>query len=369
MKNKKVLILVPAVTARGGITNYYQVLKQEFAARIEYFERGSRTWPYRKGALSELLRAFKDYLLFKKRLSQNDIGLVQTTTSLGFNTIIRDGMFIRYAGKRGVKTLVFFRGWDDSATQKVEKKYFKLFKFFFSGVDKFITLSQKAKTDLQKWGFNQDISVETTLVDKKLLEEVDEFSIVEKYACMKNTCNLLFLSRVERRKGIYELLEAFKVLSKNIGLVGKINLSICGDGMELDRVERWIQSENLTNIRLQGFVSGDAKKKAFDNAHLFIFPSYGEGMPNAVLEAMGFGLPVVSTPVGGVVDFFSPGKNGYYISIGDVHDIVVKIKKLLHDKGALSAMALHNYRLAQDCFRSDKVAKRMELIFDQTMNG
>lgn len=368
MENKKILILVPAATARGGITNYYQVLKNAFSERVEYFERGARTWPYRKGILAELLRAWKDYQGYRKRLAEKDIGLVQTTTSLGFNTIIRDGMFVRHARNKGLKTIVFFRGWDDAAVEKVEKRYLWLFRFFFFKADTLITLSEKAKKDLKTWGCRQDIRIETTLVDKKLLEGVNEAFIVDKFQHMEKKCLLLFLSRVEKRKGIYELLEAYKKLTNDPKYGICLMLSICGDGAALEEVNQWITSEKLSGVEVNGFVSGRRKSAAFVNAHVFVFPSHGEGMPNAVLEAMGFGLPVITTPVGGVVDFFVPGKNGYVVSINNSDDVVEKINTLLQDKDGMCAMALNNYQYAKKVFRSDRVAQRMEIIFDQTMN-
>lgn len=369
MRNKRILILVPAATARGGITNYYQVLRSSFSERVEYFERGARKWPYRKGGLSELVRAWRDYRAFRKRAAKNDIGLVQTTTSLGFNAIVRDGLFVRHALRKGLKTVVFFRGWDDALMKKIEKWYLWMFRFFFFRADKLITLSEKAKNDLQRWGCRRNIRVETTLVDKKLLQHVDETFIVNKFHQMDQKFNLLFLSRVEKRKGVYELLAAYDKLFNDPEIGIRLNLSICGDGTALEEVNQWIASQKLSGVELKGFVSGAQKRKAFEDAHLFVFPSHSEGMPNAVLEAMGFGLPVITTPVGGVVDFFVHGKNGYFISINNVQDMTKKIMTLLQDKNGMCAMALRNYHHAAKFFRSDRVAERMERIFDQTING
>lgn len=370
-KTKKVLILVPATTARGGITNYYQVLKNEFQNNIEYFERGARTWPVRNGFASELIRAWKDYKAFKKRVAKNDIALVQTTTSLSLSTTIRDGLFIRYANKKSIKTIVFFRGWDDAAVKKVEKKYLKLFKYFFFGANSFIILSKKAKNKLIQWGYKRDIHVETTLVDKALLTNVNEAFIIEKFEKLKETnkINLLFLSRIEIKKGVYELLQAFKLIVNNNYKNNGFHLNICGDGFELDNVKNWIESNKLYDISLQGFVSGVSKRVAFEKAHIFVFPSHSEGMPNAVLEAMGFGLPVITTPVGGLVDFFNPDKHGSYIQINDVADIVSKIEYLLSDKNILLPMALNNHKMTNDLFRSDRVAKRIEKIFNKVLKN
>jgi len=369
MKNGKVLILVPAVTARGGITNYYHVLKNEFSENVEYFERGARTWPIRKGILGELLRAYRDYLSFKNRLSKNDIALVQTTTSLGINSIIRDGFFLRYANKRKLKTIAFFRGWDEKAERKTEQKYLWLFKHFFFKADCFLVLSERIKSTLTKWGYKKNIYVETTLVDKKLLSDIDESFIIDKFnklAISKNI-NLLFLSRIERRKGIYELLQAYTRLINDKDNQYTFHLTICGDGSELENNKRVIDREKIANVNVTGFVEGQSKKDAFKNAHIFVFPSYGEGMPNAVLEAMGFGLPVITTPVGGVVDFFIPGKHGSYIEIKNSNDIVNKISTLLFNRNLLLESALNNFALAREKFRSDEVSKRMLSIFEKIL--
>lgn len=369
VKNK-ILILVPAVTARGGISNYYQVLKKEFPDNIEYLERGARSWPHRKGFLQELCRAWNDYRIFKGRLRQKDIALVQTTTSLSLQTTIRDGLFVRYAYKHGIKSVVFFRGWDESAAERIQKKYLAIFKYFFFVADRFIVLSAKTKKDLRKWGYRKKIHVETTLVDKSLLMDVNETSIRDKFNGLNEApLNLLFLSRIERRKGIYELLKAFKNIQVSKDNQNKLYINICGDGSEEERVRQWIDVEGLTNIRYSGFVSGLEKKQVFESAHAFVFPSYGEGMPNAVLEAMGFGLPVITTPVGGVVDFFQPGQNGYFVTVQDASDLEEKLKMLNFYRKNLLSMALNNYCLASATFTSDNVAKRIEKIFMETIGA
>jgi glycosyltransferase involved in cell wall biosynthesis len=361
----KILILVPAFTARGGITNYYQVLKDEFPENIEYFERGARTWPVRKDAFAELLRAYKDYGQFKRRIKIGDIKLVQSTTSLGVNSIIRDGFFLRYANKKGIKTIAFFRGWDYGAETKTQKYYLNLFRHFFFFADALVVLSERTKATLKKWGYRRVIFTETTLVDKRLIDDVASATITKKFTELRQNrpINLLFLSRLEKSKGIYELIEAYKKLRSHATF--KFTLTICGDGFELEPLREKIQTSNLEDIEVVGFVSGKQKKQAFSNAHIFVFPSHGEGMPNAVLEAMGFGLPVITTPVGGVIDFFEDGKNGYFTPINNPAELVEKIQKLASDIILMSNIALENYQLARERFSSDKVAKRILKIFNE----
>lgn len=356
---------MPAFTARGGITNYYQVLKDEFPMQIEYFERGSRTWPIRKGFFSELFRAYKDYNSFKKRLADGDVFLVQSTTSLGLSTTIRDGLFLRYAHKKGIKTIVFFRGWDVKAEQNAKKNYLSLFRYFFFSSDACIALSEHTGSTLKKWGFENKMYIETTLVDKYLIQNVNPESIHLKYSGLKQnqTLNLLFLSRIEKRKGIYELIEAFKVLKSDS--FPFITLTICGDGFELEPLQQRIKDESIEGIEIKGFISGEEKKDAFTNAHIFVFPSHGEGMPNAVLEAMGLGLPIITTPVGGVIDFFEDGKNGYFTPINNPSELAKNVKNLASDQYLMANIASANYHLAKGLFSSDKVAKRILKIFEE----
>jgi len=350
----KILILVPAFTARGGITNYYQVLKDDFPEEVEYFERGARTWPVRKGTIPELIRAFKDFRQFKMRITEG---------ALGINSIIRDGFFLRYAHKKGIKTIVFFRGWDDRAEAKTQKRYLNLFRYFFFFADAIIVLSERTKATIKKWGYRGEIFTETTLVDKRLIDNVFSATITKKFVELRQnrTLNLLFLSRLEKSKGIYELIEAYKRLRSHATF--KFTLSICGDGFELEPLREMIQASNLEDIKVVGFVSGVQKKQAFNNAHVFVFPSHSEGMPNAVLEAMGFGLPVITTPVGGVIDFFGEGKNGYFTSIYNPEELAGKIEKLVSDEQKLTNIANANHQMALERFSSDKVAERIINIF------
>jgi glycosyltransferase involved in cell wall biosynthesis len=179
--------------------------------------------------------------------------------------------------------------------------------------------------------------------------------------------NLLFLSRIERRKGIFELLTAFKMLRQHIKYKLNISLTICGDGFELDRIKSLVENEKIKGVTIEGFISGKKKKEAFEKSHMFIFPSHSEGMPNAVLEAMGFGLPVITTAVGGLNDFFIDGKHGAYILKNDANDLLEKLVNLIERPEMLKEISLTNHSLANERFRSDVVAKRMERKFEEVL--
>jgi len=369
MKVNKILILVPAATARGGITNYYQVLRQEFGSDVEYFERGARTWPIKDNKIKEAYRIVTDYIDFIRRLLKKDISLVQSTTSLSMATTIRDGVFLRIAQLFGAKTIVFFRGWEESAERRIEKSI-RVFRFFFFSSTAMIALSERVKCCLKRWGYTNSIYLETTLYDKYLTKGVELTNLKNKYlpSNLNKPINLLYLSRVEQRKGIFELIDAYAMLC-NIGNEYSMTfeLNICGDGLALQEAQNYVRKLGLTGIFFSGHIMGLDKRKAFEMAHIFIFPSYSEGMPNAVLEAMGFGLPVICTPVGGLVDFFQDKMHGAVVPIGDAKKIYESTLRLCSDLEELQRMAMRNFEFASWRFRSDQVAKRMNTIFQETL--
>lgn len=366
MAGAKVLILVPAPTARGGITNYYQVLRNEFGSELEYFERGARTWPIKDSKAKEFLRIFRDYAKFLIRMAKGDVSLVQSTTSLSLATTFRDGLFLMIGKAFGAKTIVFFRGWDHRAERIIHSKQ-KLFRLFFMHTDAAIVLTERARETLCGWGYKKQIYLETTLVDKKLIEDIDIQMIKSKYQKLESEkrVNILFLSRIEKAKGIFELFNAFVMLNSVQDSIFEYSLNICGDGLAYEELNSVFQTQQLKNIRLSGHTTGDAKRKAFLEAHLFVFPSYGEGMPNSVLEAMGFGLPVICTPVGGLVDFFIDDVHGKIVPIGEELAIHKAIQGLCSNTEKLLGMAISNHLYAVERFRSDKVGERIKNIFQE----
>jgi len=218
-------------------------------------------------------------------------------------------------------------------------------------------------------GISQKIYLETTLVDRDLIRDVDDLSVKAKYArlAVEKTINLLYLSRIEKRKGIFELVRAYDMLCAGKDLSHRFRLRICGDGLAEEDLRVELEKLDPEMIQWSGHVTGPQKIEAYQEAHIFVFPSHGEGMPNAVLEAMGFGLPVVCTPVGALVDFFEDGIHGKLVPIGDIQAIYNSILDLSSDHLRLTGMALNNHQYALQRFRSDKVCMRIKKIFQEVM--
>ena len=218
---------------------------------------------------------------------------------------------------------------------------------------------------MEEWGCKRRIFVETTIVDDGLLRG---FDIEEKLVSLRkyNCTNVLFLARVERDKGIYEAIDAFELLS----LANKnIKLNIAGNGSELINAKLYAEEKKLTGISFLGYVQEQDKIDAFKTADIYIFPSYHEGMPISLLESMAFGLPVITTAVGGIVDFFENGKMGFMTDSRDPEVFANLIEKLISDTELRNKMALYNFQYARKRFLASKVVKRLEKIYQDTLDA
>ena len=186
---------------------------------------------------------------------------------------------------------------------------------------------------------------------------------------LKNSSfNILFLARVEAPKGIYEAIESFKIIQKNNPNLN-VKLNIAGSGKELDNVKKYVQTNNLTNVIFLGHVDGDNKKNALLDADIYLFPSYhGEGMPNSVLEAMAFGLPIVTRNVGAITDIIINGENGFYTASKDPNVFAKFIQQLIDDPELCLKILRKNHLESLKKYTASKVKERLEKIYLDTIN-
>jgi len=314
--------------------------------------------------LHETFRALKDLLNYIALIKSKRFSIIQTNTSIGSLGILRDGLFILVARYFNLNIVVFFHGLHENTQKKIEKNFLFFFKWLFFRADCMIVLSSQFKQKLRLWGYKKEIFVETTVVDSDLIKDIDEKYIQKKFGRIGSDINLLFFARVERSKGIYEAINAYKILKKKYP---KLTFTVAGDGFELDKVKSYVRINKISGVTFLGFITGHKKIEAYKSAHIYIFPSYSEGMPTSVLEAMASGLPVVTRSVGGIVDFFQMGINGFMTDTKDPIVFAEFIERLLNDKSLAQQIALNNFSYAKENFMDLKVVARLENIYNQVL--
>ena len=216
-----------------------------------------------------------------------------------------------------------------------------------------------------EWGYQGKIFIETTFVDDAFLDGIEINYLKSKY--LGQIEQLLFLARVEKEKGVYEVVDSYLILKQKFPY---LKLIIAGDGLELNKLKRYVVSKKIEDVEFTGFVFGKDKTELFKKSHLFLFPSfYPEGMPTSVLEAMAFGLPVITTKVGGLVDFFQDGINGFFIEERIPEIISSKIELLIKDKSLCETISINNFYKISQNFNLTIVAKRFESILINIINS
>ncbi|HMM55699.1 MAG TPA: glycosyltransferase [Candidatus Desulfobacillus sp.] len=142
--------------------------------------------------------------------------------------------------------------------------------------------------------------------------------------------NLLFLGILGRRKGIYDLLPAFR---EALGQAGGMRLRIGGNGEEA-QVAAAIAELGLGGAaELLGWVDEAAREALLATADVFVLPSWNEGLPMGLLEAMAHGVPVVSTRVGGIPELVREGVDGFLVEPGDRAALAERLLRLARDEG------------------------------------
>ena len=349
----KVLIVTLDLNGPGGVAHYYKAVKPHLPNYVNFLFIGKR---YKSWNLPSCFRLVVD--VFNFLFSVNKYDLIHLNPSLKTDCFFRDLIFIMIAKVFKKQVIVFFRGWDISFEQKVDKKFKNLFRTFYCKVDCIVVLADHFAKKVCSWGYSGPVYCETTTVDERLLESLNR----DKININKKITKILFLSRIEKAKGIYEIIDAARRLDQY-----PLKFIIGGDGSEMANLQKYLNKHPCNNVTLTGYLKGDHKINTYLDSDIFLFPSYhAEGMPNSILEAMAFGLPIITCCTGGIADFFADEKMGYIIRPESVDDIVNKLKLILANPEVLSTMSVYNLNYARDRFYSGVVANRLLGIYEST---
>ena len=156
---------------------------------------------------------------------------------------------------------------------------------------------------------------------------------------------LLFLGEIGPRKGVFDLLKAMSVLKEKHP--GAVMLDIGGNKNE-EMLRQQIESEGLSDcVRFHGFVAGEQKQRLLAQADIFVLPSFNEGLPIAILEAMSYGCAIVSTPVGGIPEVVR--QNGILVTPGDVSAIAGAIESMM-EPGTVARMGEVSREIVKDYY-------------------
>lgn len=171
----------------------------------------------------------------------------------------------------------------------------------------------------------------------------------------------LFMGEIGERKGVFDILRG--MANCDTDLKGKMELRIGGNKHE-EKLKQLIADNNLGDIvKFEGWVGGDKKIELLNWADVFILPSHNEGLPISILEAMSYGKPIISTPVGGIPEVVSE-KNGILVTPGNDKEIMDAMLFFANNRKAITERGTVSSKIVKE-YLPDYVMEHLRAIYEQ----
>ncbi|MBY6037099.1 glycosyltransferase family 4 protein [Fictibacillus nanhaiensis] len=349
---KKVMVIGSSLEDKGGIVTVMKNINHSFIAdkyemrHVETYITGS--------TLKRLFYFLKGFIhfLFGLITFQPDIIHIHMSYKGSF---YRKSLFV-LLGKVvfGIPTVVHVHGssFKDfySSLSTGRKKYCH---FILNKIDRLIVLSEEWK----KYFAN--------IVDsERILVLYNGVHTVQHLTDDRNNDPfiVLFLGRLGKRKGTYDLLDAIKILKEK---EVPFKFWLAGDG-EIDEIKDIVKKEKLEGyVEILGWINGSQKTDLLQKSDVLVLPSYNEGLPMAILEAMDYGMAVISTPVGGIPEVIKEGVNGYLVDPGDVKGLAEKFVTLANNPSLLRSMGEINQLKVKEEFDLTIILKDLDLLYEE----
>lgn len=344
MKKPKVLMIGPDRSVHGGISgvvnNYYDAGLDEKTelCYIGTMVEGSK--------LRKLWQAFTAFCRFACKLPFYEIVHVNVASDASY---VRKSFFIRLAKLFGKKIVIHQHGGD--------------FENYYAG------LSDRGKAKVRKVLSMGDVFLVLSPVLQEFFGDVidDKSKIVLfpntiKISEMKSKRygqhKLLFLGRICKEKGIHELLTVMSCLKEQFP---DIRLYL-GGIWEEEAIQREAEAQS-DHVEWIGWVTGEEKEKYLQECDIFVLPTYFEGQPVSVLEAMSHSCAVVASDVGGIPQMITSGQNGILIKPQNESMLQNALKKILSDAQLCEALGKEARKKVKKDFSMEQSMERLLDIY------
>lgn len=339
---------MPEKTARGGIN----ACEPPFIAALENsgvfvrqeiytFDHQSRRTKSFERVGNVLATAQK----FGKTLRETDFDILHLNTAFDSKAVLRDAVTISLLKKRGAKIFLKMHGSDAALLQSSAHGF--LWRRLFAKADGIGVLSNEERQNFIAAGV-----AENKIFTIKNAVRVPADFAPKTFA--EKPFRLLFVSRFISTKGLFETVKAAAILrDKKVNFV----LNCVGDGESKIAAELLVKDLNLKNfVQFSGFVPETTVDEFYRTSDLLIFPTFHqEGFPLVVFNALGHGLPIVTTKIRAAADYLCEPKNVLWTEPKNPEMLAEQIANLLANEKLLCEMSANNRKLSKD-FTSEKIA-------------
>jgi glycosyltransferase involved in cell wall biosynthesis len=349
-KKTQVIIIGPHYDTRGGISRVSRVWRDRglFDSNIKYLPS------YCDGNILNHLYIYSICLinLLFELITNKNLKIIHVTSSIK-GSFLRKSLVLNIAKMFKKKTILHFRGEDLNSFYDSQPDYIKKYiTDVLNNTDVILALSKEWKVEIGSKCDNKNIKI---LYNPAILP-------LHNHKNSSEFINVLFMGRIGKRKGAYEIIEAAKLLRDE-----KIIFNLCGDG-SVDEFKELVRKNGLQNtVKINNWVFGIQKDEKYKEADICILPTFNEGLPNSLIEGISYGLPIISTPVGGISEIVEDGANGFLIQPGDYIALADKIKLLSDNKDLREKMGTESLRIAKEKFDVNKIVTRLNEIYEELL--
>lgn len=178
---------------------------------------------------------------------------------------------------------------------------------------------------------------------------------------------LVCIGRLTGQKGQLLLIDAVHQLVEQ-GI--DVNLVLCGDGEMRDAIEARIAELGVEDhVEITGWIGEKEVRRHLIESRGMVLPSFAEGLPVAIMEALALGRPVVSTSIAGIPELLRNGENGWVIPSGCMDDLVLALRELLEADGErLNEMGRAGHERVKRQHHTDREAATLERLLLEHVN-
>ena len=178
--------------------------------------------------------------------------------------------------------------------------------------------------------------------------------------------HFLIAANLSDRKGIGDLLVAIEILQRKSL---PVRLTVAGGG-EVDRFKRMAKSLGIADrCNFTGWIDPKDLKNLLKSDVNLVLPSYNEGLPMTILEALSAGVPIITTPVGSIPEHLINGVHCIYVVPGEPEKIASAIQKLAENPALRTSLKLNGRKLYNERFEFDSYMKWMMDLYERLLNN
>lgn len=372
-KSEKRKLLVTGVLPPpvGGMSTYYQMLLGSSITtqvNLTFIQSSSQKRSLSstgKVTLSNLFFAVLDVWHFTRALFSHRPEIVHIGTAAGLS-FVKNGLLVWVAKALGYPVLLHPHCSLSSLYDGHSKSWHRFFSRVFHSTAGVIAISAEWSR-LNEILPGQTVYFLPNAVDLKLYREAADLHLAG--TAHGTPVKILYLGNIGKAKGSFDLIQAAARV-RALGLDIQVNL--VGEELTVGEKSQLDESIRLARlgeaVTLQEPACGEVKLGYLKDADIFVHPSYAEGMPMAVLEAMACGLPVVATRVGGIPELVISGKNGLLVEPGQTDQLAEALITLAKDGALRQSMGEAGYALAREKYDLEQHVSRLVGVYDMVLS-